>query len=348
MSVATSTAIGIAGALGVAGSIGGAAISASGASKAAGAQTNAANYAANLQHQDAQSALDFQKQQLGIQQQNIAPWLQTGAGALSQLASMLGVTPNTSVGGNPGNAPLSAGSASKTIDLTQGADGAFSAGGGRMPLSMLRGGPNSELVRAGNFGATLTNPLRGGSENGVVPTGPGQNVSGVPGAAPSNPGTGGFVAPTAATEQNDPGYKFRLDQGMQALQNSAAARGGLLSGNTAQAVNDYAQNYASNEYSNVYNRAFGLYSDKLNRLASLAGVGQTAAGQANSASQGASGNVANILLGSGQQIGQDIQNAGAATASGYAAGANAFGGAVGGIGGNLTNLLLLSQLTGKH
>lgn len=346
MPIATGLALGLAG-ISAASAVGGAAISASGASKAAGAQTNAANYAANLQHQDAQSALDFQKQQLGIQQQNIAPWLQTGAGALSQLSSMLGVTPNTSVGGAPGGAPLNAGPASKTINLTRNANGAYSAGGGRMPLSMLRGGPNSELVQAGNFGATLTNPLRGGSENGVVPTGPGQNIApGTP--APTNPGTGGFVAPTAATEQNDPGYKFRLDQGMQALQNSAAARGGLLSGNTAQAITNYAQDYASNEYSNVYNRAFGLYSDKLNRLASLAGVGQTAAGQANSASQGASGNVANILLGSGQQIGQDIQNAGAATASGYAAGANAFGGAVGGIGGNLTNLLLLSQLTGKH
>lgn len=345
MPIATGLALGIAG-ISAASAVGGAAISASGASKAAGAQTNAANYAANLQHQDAQSALDFQKQQLGIQQQNIAPWLQTGAGALSQLSSLLGVTPNTSIGGAPGNAPLNAGPASKTINLTQDPNGVYSAGGGRMPLSTLRGGPNSDLVRAGTFDATLTNPLRGGSENGVVPAGPGQNIA--PGAAPTNPGTGGFVAPTAATEQNDPGYKFRLDQGMQALQNSAAARGGLLSGNTAQAVNDYAQNYASNEYSNVYNRSFNLYSDKLNRLASLAGVGQTAAGQANSASQGASGNVSNILLGSGQQIGQDIQNAGAATASGYAAGANAFGGAVGGIGGNLTNLLLLSQLTGKH
>ena len=38
---------------------------------------------------------------------------------------------------------------------------------------------------------------------------------------------GDFQAPTAATEQNDPGYKFRLSQGMEALQNSAAARGGF-------------------------------------------------------------------------------------------------------------------------
>ena len=42
-------------------------------------------------------------------------------------------------------------------------------------------------------------------------------------------GYGSFTAPTGVTEQNDPGYQFRLQQGQNALQNSAAARGGLLS-----------------------------------------------------------------------------------------------------------------------
>ena len=39
-----------------------------------------------------------------------------------------------------------------------------------------------------------------------------------------------FTSPTDVTEANDPGYQFRLSQGQKALENSAAARGGLLSG----------------------------------------------------------------------------------------------------------------------
>src|SRR6202008_2057655 len=103
-------------------------------------------------------------------------------------------------------------------------------------------------------------------------------------------------------EKTDPGFQFRLKTGLDALQNSAAARGGLLSGNTAKALEDYSQNYASNEYSNVYGRSLGEYqqaynifqnnqANKFNRLASLSGLGQTSAGQLNSAGQSAASNV---------------------------------------------------------
>jgi hypothetical protein len=157
-----------------------------------------------------------------------------------------------------------------------------------------------------------------------------------------------FQAPTGATEQNDPGYQFRLQQGNQALQNSAAASGNLLTGGTAKAIQQYGQDYASNEYSNVYNRALGQYqqnynifeqnqANQFNRLASVAGAGQTAAGQLGQQGQGAANNISNTLLGSGQQIGNSLLNQGAATASGYAGVANA------GIGG-LSNLAQLSML----
>lgn len=165
-----------------------------------------------------------------------------------------------------------------------------------------------------------------------------------------------FQAPNAANEQNDPGFAFRLQQGQQALERSAAARGGLLTGGTAQAEQQFGQDYASNEYGNVYNRALQQYqqaynqfqqanADKFNRVASVAGAGQTAAGQLASAGQSTASNVGNILLGSAQAQGNDIQNAAAARASGYAAGGNAWGGAVGGIGSNVQDLILLSQLS---
>lgn len=164
-----------------------------------------------------------------------------------------------------------------------------------------------------------------------------------------------FQAPTGATEQNDPGFQFRLQQGQQALERSAAAKGGLLSGGTAKAEQQFGQDYASNEYGNVYNRALGQYqqsyneyqqnqANTYNRLAGVAGTGQVSAGQLASAGQSAASNTGNILLGSAQAQGQDIQNAAAARASGYAANANAFGGAVGGIGTNIQQAILLSQL----
>jgi hypothetical protein len=140
-----------------------------------------------------------------------------------------------------------------------------------------------------------------------------------------------FTAPTNVTEQNDPGYQFRLKQGMDAIERSAAAKGNILTGGTAKDLNDYAQNQASNEYGNVYNRAFNEYTnrynifkqnqaDVYNRLAGVSGTGQVAANQLAGAGQNAAGNNTNILLTSGQQIGNDYQNAGAARASGIRSG----------------------------
>src|SRR3569833_513732 len=98
MSGAIATAA-IVGGIGAAGSLGGAALGSSAAKDAASTQANAANQAAQYQYQASQNALDFQKQQYNQTQQNIAPWLQMGAGGLGQLGYLLGITPNTSIGG---------------------------------------------------------------------------------------------------------------------------------------------------------------------------------------------------------------------------------------------------------
>src|SRR6185503_20006566 len=152
-----------------------------------------------------------------------------------------------------------------------------------------------------------------------------------------------------------PGYQARLKLGTDAIQRSAAARGGVVTGGTAKALDTYGQDYASNEYGNVYNRAlndfttnFNAYNtnqtNQYNKLAALSGVGQQTATQLANQGQSASNNVTNNLLTTGQQLGQDYQNAGAATASGYVGGANAYGSALNGIGSNVTNLALLNNL----
>jgi hypothetical protein len=71
-----------------------------------------------------------------------------------------------------------------------------------------------------------------------------------------------FKAPDAAALQQEPGYQARLDAGQRALERSAAAKGTLLTGGTQQDLNQYAQDYASNEYGNAYNRALtGFQTD---------------------------------------------------------------------------------------
>jgi hypothetical protein len=99
----------------------------------------------------------------------------------------------------------------------------------------------------------------------------------------------------------DPSYQFRLGEGMKALERSAAARGGLISGGALKAAQRYGQEFASNEFGNAYNR-----------LASMAGLGQTATGAQSTAAGQFGANAGNLMTG-----------AGAARASGYVGGANA-------------------------
>ena len=53
---------------------------------------------------------------------------------------------------------------------------------------------------------------------------------------------------------SDPSYKFRFDQGQQALERSASAKGYLNSGNLLHDLQTYGQQSASQEYNNEYNR----------------------------------------------------------------------------------------------
>lgn len=73
---------------------------------------------------------------------------------------------------------------------------------------------------------------------------------------------------------SSPAFQFRFAEGQRALERSAAARGRLASGGTMRSLARYGQGLASDEY-----------GDQWNRLASLAGVGQTGAQRANYANQ---------------------------------------------------------------
>jgi len=127
-------------------------------------------------------------------------------------------------------------------------------------------------------------------------------------------GTGTTAAEPAQTMtagydgfQASPGYQFRLSEATKAIERSAAARGRLRSGATMDALQRRVQGVAADEYDTY-----------ANRLAALAGVGQTA----NGATASAGANYAN-------QQSQTNMAAGNARASAYQNTGNAINQGVG-------------------
>lgn len=100
--------------------------------------------------------------------------------------------------------------------------------------------------------------------------------------------------------QQDPGYAFRMSEGMKGLERSAAARGGLLSGATMKGIQRFGQDLASQEYQNAFTR-YGIERDRrLNPLQSLAGVGQTTSQQLGAAGTQFANTMGNIGMNQAQ------------------------------------------------
>lgn len=131
---------------------------------------------------------------------------------------------------------------------------------------------------------------------------------------------------------SDPGYQFRLQQGQDAIQSSAAAQGGLLSGATLKALQNYGQESASQEYGNAYNRFNADQTNRYNRLSNLVGIGQNAAAQVGNAGAQTSQAIANNTM------------AGAnALAAGQVGSANAWSGAANNLGSMATSYAMMKN-----
>ena len=120
---------------------------------------------------------------------------------------------------------------------------------------------------------------------------------------------------------SDPSYQFRLQQGQDAIQSSAAAKGGLLTGATLKALQNYGQESASQEYSNAYNRFNADQTNRYNRLSNLVGIGQNAAAQVGNAGAQTAQAVANNTMAGANSI-----------AAGQVGSANAWSGAANNLG----------------
>jgi hypothetical protein len=134
------------------------------------------------------------------------------------------------------------------------------------------------------------------------------------------PGYGKYATAEFGADKfkTDPSYAFRMSEGMKALERSAAARGGLMSGATLKGIQRYGQDLASTEYQNAFNRYQAERTGTLNPYQALAGVAQSSANTL--------GQQAGAL---GQSLGSNIIGAGNAQASGYMGQANAITGGLG-------------------
>lgn len=130
-------------------------------------------------------------------------------------------------------------------------------------------------------------------------------------------GMEGGAAPDYSNFFKSPGYEFRFQEGVNALDKSAAARGKLFSGGYGRELQRYGQGLATSE--------FGNYA---NRLSALAGIGQTATQQS-----GQLGVAAGQQVGqSAANIGQSIMAGGTAQASGIVGAGNVWQNAIGNVG----------------
>ena len=356
--------------------VGGALISSSAVGKASQAQVGAADYAAQLQKEAADQALAEQKRQFNIGQENLAPWLESGKISLSALMGGMGLesgTPGeitTSLNPEYTSDPARATElTSKIADLqnrinqiqvtpfSQEQIQARSA-----QLMKVYGPQNADIPDNFFFSpseaqaAQLKQELQGYQNElaglaGVTPQSLANNMA--PGATAATGGTTGqsplasgeFTKPfTLADFQKDPGYEFRLSEGMKAIDRSLAARGGALSGRSVKEAQRFNQDLASGEYTNAFNRFNIEREAKYNKFASMAGVGQTTATQlANQGSQYAA-NVGNLTTNTATQVGDLATQAANARASGYIGSSNAWSQALGGIGSNVMDMLMLSKL----
>ena len=143
--------------------------------------------------------------------------------------------------------------------------------------------------------------------------------------------------PNAFNFQADPGYAFTLAEGNKQMNATAAARGGLISGNALTAGQKYGQGLGSTYYQQAYNNYLA------NNAQNLQAYNTNTANQQFLANQGQSSanQTANAIGNFGNAAAANTIGAGNALAAGQVGSANAYTNAIGqGIGAYQMNQLI--------
>ena len=260
----------------------GSAMGANASRKAGNQQAAAAGAASQAQLQAGREANQLQRQMFEQNQVTQSPYLQAGQSAQAAIMQGLGLGQLRAAPGSPDPREYKPGS-------TPG--GTYTNSDGA-PVDE-RGNPiqNTAGQLARNYGATQADLDR----------------------ASSSVEQGQFTKGYAPADlQMDPSYAWRLSQGRKTLEAGAAARGGLLSGQTGADLVNYGQNAAAQEYGAAFDRNRTTQTDMYNRLAALAGIGQQTG-----ANMGAAG------AAYGQQVGANTIGAAGASSNYLTSGAQA-------------------------
>ena len=300
--------------IGGAATIGGSLISASAAGSAAKTQAKSADRAADLQYEQYLKGVELQE-----------PFRQAGMLGQNRLMTLLGLGGTAQYDDTAYNKALQDYNARlSALDPSQ-----FTTGGG-----YVTGAGDSGTDYYDPSGGTFNQKAYDAARAGIVA--PDRERFRMAGGDVNDPMFGKYATaeytPEMFAKGKDPGYQFRLDEGMKGLERSAAARGGLLSGATLKGITRYGQDAASQEFTNAFNRYQAERTGTLNPFQSMAGQGQSTANT-----------LTNLGMNYANQAGEAYMGAGNARASGYVGQANAIGGAIG----NISNQYYQNQLMNR-
>lgn len=313
MAIATGTAL----ALSAAATVAGSALSSRAAGQAANTQADAADRAAELQNQQYLKGIELQE-----------PFRQAGLQGQNRLMTLLGLGGTAQYDDTAYNKALADYNANlSAIDPSK----FMTGGGGGYVTSPSSGDSGGSVEFVGGTGGTFDQAAFDAARAGIIA--PNRENFRLAGGDVKDPMFGKYATaeytPAMFEQGKDPGYQFRLSEGMKALDRSAAARGGLLSGGTLKGIQRYGQDMASQEFTNAFNRYQLERTNTLNPYQSMAGQGQSTANTLSNMGQ----NYAN-------QAGEAYQGAANARASGYVGAANAINQGIGG----LSNMYYQNQL----
>jgi len=301
-------------------SVVGSVVSAGAAGKAADTQADATERAAQLQNEQFLRSIELQE-----------PFRQAGLQGQNRLLTYLGIGGTPQYDDTAYNRALADYNASLSrLDPSQ-----FTTGGGGGGYYTSGSGESDQIpVYQEGTGGTFDQAGYDTARAGIVA--PDREKFRLTSGDVNDPNFGKYATaeytPEMFAKGIDPGYQFRLKEGMQGLERSAAARGGLLSGGTLKGIQRYGQDMASQEYQNAFNRYQAERTGTLNPYQSLAGVGQSTANTLGTMGM----NYAN-------QVGELYQGGANARASGYVGGANALNQGISGV----SNMYFQNQLLNR-
>jgi hypothetical protein len=116
--------------------------------------------------------------------------------------------------------------------------------------------------------------------------------------------------PTQAQLNAYPGYQFALNTGAQATRNADTPGVGALSGPALKDLTNFDVGAASQNYQNYYNNSQTQQTNIFNRLNSIAGLGQNAAGNLGNAGTSLGTGIAQAQAAAGSSIGAGVAGAG--------------------------------------